>query len=90
MTISDARAACFEPVSQLPSVQFAEGVCFYLEPRDSQTDIFVTTMPKGTYVITYDLYVNNAGSFASGIATASSQYEPGIAARSAGSVLTVR
>lgn len=90
VTITDARAACFEPVSQLPSVQFAEGVCFYLEPRDSQTDIFVTTMPKGTYVITYDLYVNNAGSFASGIATASSQYEPGIAARSAGSVLTVR
>lgn len=90
VTITDARAACFEPVSQLPSVQYAEGVGFYLEPRDAQTDIFVSTMPKGTYVITYDLYVNNAGSFASGIATASSQYEPGITARSAGSILTVR
>lgn len=46
-------------------------------------------MPKGTYVVSYDLYVNNAGSFASGIATAASQYAPEITARSAGSVITV-
>ncbi len=90
VTITDDRAACFEPVNQLPSSQWSEGICFYLEPRDSRTSIFVTTMPKGTYVVTYDLYVNNAGSFASGIATIQSQYAPEITARSAGSLLTVK
>ncbi len=90
VAITDARAACFEPVDQLPSMQWSEGVCFYIEPRDSQTDIFITTMPKGTYILTYDVYVNNAGSFASGIATASSQYAPEITARSAGTVVEVK
>lgn len=89
VTITDDRAACFEPVSQLPGTQWSEGICFYMEPRDSRTSIFVTTMPKGTYVLTYDVYVNNAGHFASGIATIQSQYAPEITARSAGSVLTV-
>lgn len=90
VAITDARAACFEPVDQLPSMQWSEGVCFYIEPRDSQTDIFITTMPKGTYVLSYDVYVNNAGSFASGIATAASQYAPEITARSAGSEVEVK
>lgn len=90
VAITDARAACFEPVDQLPSMQWSEGVRFYIEPRDSQTDIFITTMPKGTYVLSYDVYVNNAGSFASGIATAASQYAPEITARSAGSEVEVK
>lgn len=89
VAITDDRAACFEPVDPLPGVQFQEGVPFYIEPRDSRTSIFITTMPKGTYVISYDLYVNNAGSFASGIATVASQYAPEITAHSAGSVITV-
>ncbi|MCM1028291.1 MAG: MG2 domain-containing protein [Alloprevotella sp.] len=90
VAITDERAACFEPVEQLPSAQYSEGVCFYLEPRDSRTSIFVSTMPKGTYVLSYDLYVNNAGSYASGIATAQSQYAPEIMARSVGQELSVK
>ncbi len=89
VAITDDRAACFEPVDQLPSTSMSEGVIFYIEPRDTRTSLFATTMPKGTYVVSYDLYVNNAGSFASGIATAASQYAPEITARSAGSVITV-
>lgn len=89
VAITDERAACFEPVNQLPHIQVSEGVTLYVEPRSSRTSIFVTTMPKGTYVVSYDLYVNNAGSFASGIAEAASQYAPEITARSAGSIITV-
>ncbi len=89
VTITDDRAACFEPVDPLPSMRFVEGVPLYMEPRDSRTSIFITTMPKGTFVISYDMYVNNAGSFASGIATVASQYAPDITAHSAGSVINV-
>lgn len=89
VTISDNRAACFEPVNQLPAPMWQDGVCFYTENRDAVTNIFVDTMPKGTYVLTYPLWVNNAGSFTTGIATAQSQYEPAITAHTGAEIINV-
>lgn len=89
VTIIDERPACFEPVEQLPEPIFAEGICFYRENRDSSTRIFIDHLPKGTYVLSYDMWVNNAGQFASGLATVQSQYAPQLSAHSAGSQLTV-
>lgn len=89
VTITDERAACFEPTEQLPKPIFAEGIFFYRENRDEATNIFVTNLPKGTYLLTYDMYVNNEGEFASGIATIQSQYAPQITAHSAGNHIIV-
>lgn len=89
VTITDERAACFEPTEQLPKPIFAEGIFFYRENRDEATNIFVTNLPKGTYLLTYDMYVNNEGEFASGIATIQSQYAPQITAHSAGNHIFV-
>jgi hypothetical protein len=49
----------------------------------------VNNLPKGTYLLTYDMYVNNEGKFASGIATIQSQYAPQITAHSAGNLLNI-
>ncbi len=89
MAINDDRAACFEPVEQLPHPLFAEGLVFYRENRNSSTNIFVSNMPKGTYLLEYELWVNNAGTFSSGIATIQSQYAPQLSAHSAGSTITI-
>ena len=89
VTVVDDRPACFEPVEQLPAPIFAEGIRFYRENRDTSTRLFITHLPKGTYVISYDMWVNNAGHFASGIATVQSQYAPQLTAHTAGSQLTV-
>lgn len=89
VTIVDNRAAFMEPVDQTPFTRFSEGVTFYMEPRDASTNIFVTTMPKGTYVLTYDVVANNAGSYASGIATVQCQQAAELTAHSAGSTLIV-
>lgn len=89
VAITDNRPACFEPVEQLPAPIYSDGVCFYRENRDSATNIFVTNMPKGTYQLTYDMWVNNAGQFASGIATLQSQYAPQLTAHSSGTILNV-
>lgn len=89
VTIRDNRAACFEPVNQLPAPVWQDGVCFYTENRDAVTNIFVDTMPKGTYVLTYPLWVNNAGRFTTGIATAQSQYEPAITAHTGAEIINV-
>ena len=89
VTISDERAACFEPIEQLPKPIFTEGIYFYRENRDEATNIFVTNLPKGTYLLSYDMYVNNEGEFSSGIATIQSQYAPQITAHSAGNMLNI-
>ncbi|MBD5241048.1 MAG: hypothetical protein HDS59_03080 [Barnesiella sp.] len=87
LAITDNRAACFEPVEQTPAPIWSDGICFYRENRDSSTNIFVEHLPKGTFVIEYEMWVNNSGEFASGIATAQSQYAPEITAHSAGKMI---
>lgn len=90
VTITDERAACLEPVDQLPGTIFSEGALFYRENRDSQTNLFIDYLPAGTYLLTYDMWVNNSGEFASGIATIQSQIAPALTAHSSGTVLRVR
>lgn len=88
VAISDERAACLEPVEQLPTPIFSEGLCFYRENRDAATNIFISSLPRGTYLLSYEMWVNNAGTFASGIATIQSQYAPVMTAHSSGRILT--
>lgn len=89
VAIIDERAACMEPVEQLPKPIYQEGLCFYRENGDSSTKIFIDHLPKGTYFLTYDLWVNNAGIFTNGIATVQSQYSPQITAHSGARKLVV-
>lgn len=89
VAITDDRGACFEPVDQTSVYDWREGNIIYRETRDSATNLFIPRVDKGTYVITYDVYANNAGSYASGIASLQCQYAPAITAHSAGAALTV-
>lgn len=89
VTLVDNRAATFEPVVQTPRPVYCDGLVFYLENRDAATNLFIDRMPKGQYVIEYEMNVNNAGTYSSGIATIQSQYAPEMTAHSAGSALTV-
>ena len=89
VSIVDDRAACFDPVEQLPQPIFTEGIYFYRENRDATTNIFVDHMPKGTYVISYELNTNNIGSYSSGIAKIQSQYAPNITAHSSGTTIDI-
>lgn len=89
VSIIDKRPATFEPVKQLPGWEWSEGVGFYRENRDSQTDLHVVYMTPGTYLLTYEMNVNLAGSFTSGVASIQSQYAPEISAHSGGEILKV-
>ena len=87
VAVTDQRPAAFEPVDQVPTYDWRDGIFMLRETRDAQTNIFVTGLPKGTFVIAYDVYVNNAGQFASGIATAQCLYAPQHVAHSAGAIV---
>ncbi|MGM9840882.1 MAG: alpha-2-macroglobulin family protein [Candidatus Limisoma sp.] len=87
VAVTDQRPAAFEPVDQVPTYDWRDGIFMLRETRDAQTNIFITGLPKGTFVIAYDVYVNNAGQFASGIATAQCLYAPQHVAHSAGTIV---
>lgn len=87
--LTDNRAAAFEPVDQLPGYIFSESTAFYRENRDASTNMFIDWLPKGTYILSYELNVNNSGEFTSGLATIQSQYAPALSAHSSGTVYKI-
>lgn len=89
VTVVDNRAATMEPVVQTPRPVYCDGLVFYLENRDAATNLFTSRLTKGQYIIEYEMFVNNAGVYSSGIATVQSQYTPEMTAHSAGRQLHV-
>lgn len=89
VTVKDERGSCFEPVDKLSGYRYADRTCYYLEIKDSETNIFFTSLDKGTHVISYDVFVTAPGKYSVGIATAQCQYAPQVTAHSAGSVAKV-
>lgn len=89
VVIKDERAACLEPVDQKSVYDWSRGLGIYRETRDSATNIFIDWMPKGSYIVTYDAYVNNSGHYASGLAALQCQYALQMTAHSEGTTLTI-
>ena len=78
-----------QPESQLTSYTLENGLWILRETRDSATNFYITHLPKGQYIISYDVYADRDGEYSTGIATAQSQYYPMITAHSAGCVVKV-
>ncbi len=90
VTVTDERASCFEPVDQISGYRYADRAYYYLETKDSTTNLFFSYLGKGTKIISYDVYVTAPGEYNAGIATAQCQYSPQIAAHSAGKTVVVK
>ena len=88
VTMTDERAACFEPVDQLSGYRSEDNTWFYQETKDTQTNVFINGLRKGTHIIGYDVWVTNPGEFTSGIATIQCQYAPQLTTHSAGKTIT--
>lgn len=89
VTLTDERAACFEPVDKTSGYKIADNNYYYLETKDSNSNIFFARLAKGTHIISYDVYVTAPGFYNAGIATAQCQYAPQVTAHSAGQAITV-
>ena len=89
VAVTDPRAACLEPADQLSGYTSSDGVWYYREVRNAQTNLFIPYLSKGTHVINYECYVDRDGEYTLGVAQAQSQYAPVITAHSAGESLKV-
>ncbi|WP_284651707.1 carboxypeptidase-like regulatory domain-containing protein [Flavobacterium terrisoli] len=74
--LKDMRASCFEPVDVLSRYFWKDGTGYYMSTKDAATHLFFDRLNKGTYVIEYDIRVNNKGDFSNGITTIESMYAP--------------
>ncbi len=88
--LKDLRASCFEPVDVLSSRKRQNNLSFYQSTKDVATHFFFDQIRKGNYVLDYELRVNNAGTFASGISTLQSMYAPEFSGHSKGSTVQVK
>lgn len=88
--IRDCRGAFMQPKEQLTQYEVNDGVWVLRETRRSATNFYLTRLPKGSYILTYDVYADRDGEYSTGIATAQSQYYPMITAHSAGALITVK
>jgi hypothetical protein len=89
LIITDDRAATFMPKEQLAKFTFTGGIFAYRENRNAVTNLYLSYLPKGTHVIDYEMTVNNAGEFASGLATVTCVQAPELTAHSSGTRLKV-
>ncbi len=74
--LKDMRASCFEPVNVLSEYKYKDRLGYYISTKDAATHFFFDRIDKGTYVIEYDIRVNNYGEFSNGITTIESMYAP--------------
>ena len=74
--LKDMRASCFEPIDVISDYNWKNGLGFYKSTKDMATHFFFDQIKKGTYVLEYDIRVNNLGDFSNGITTIQSMYAP--------------
>ena len=82
--LKDLRAAAFEPVDVLSGYKRSDGLSYYKSTRDTATHFFFDRINKGSYILEYELKVNNAGNFSPGISTMQSMYAPEFSGNSGG------
>ena len=74
--LKDMRASCFEPINVISQYDWEGELSYYISTKDAATHFFFDKINKGTYVIEYDIRVNNIGNFSNGITTIESMYAP--------------
>ena len=74
--VKDERAACMEPVDVISGYHWMNGLGYYQRTKDSSTSFYMDQLRKGTYTLSYEVYVNMAGTYQEGAATIQSVYAP--------------
>ncbi len=79
--VKDQRASGTEPADVLSGYHWND-IGYYQVTRDVSSNFFIDYMPMGSHRITYLLYVQQAGEYSTGIATAQCMYAPEFIANS--------
>lgn len=87
--IQDQIGSFMQRSEQLTEYKAQDGIWMLMEPRTSTTNFYITSLPKGKHILSYEVIADRDGEYSSGIAAAQSLYYPFISAHSAGMMVTL-
>jgi hypothetical protein len=87
--MKDMRASCMEPVNVLSGYKWQDGLGYYESTKDVSTDFFFSSLPRGTYVFEYPVFVSQIGNFSNGVTSIECMYAPKFAFHSEGNRVNV-
>lgn len=76
LELKDPRCAAMEPVSTASGWQWNGGLSYYLAVTNAAQTLYIDRLNKGNYVVEYDMYVNNAGTYVTAPTTIQCLYAP--------------
>ena len=82
--VKDLRAAGIEPIEQLSSYEYHDGMRYYQSSTDVDTEFFIDFLPKGIHQLEYSMFVTKEGNLSNGYALIQCQYAPEFGAYSDG------
>ena len=87
--IKDMRASAFEPTEVLSKHRHQNGTWYFQSTKDASVDLFFDFIPKGTYQVSYGLFVTHSGNFSNGICSVECMYAPQFTSHTAGMSIVV-
>lgn len=91
VVVSMPRPAGMEPAEQISGYFIGDSRLYiYREVTDTETRLYITSLPAGTYIIDIPEYALSAGDYAVPAVTVQSQYNPTVTATSAGSRIVIK
>lgn len=83
ITVQDPRPAVFQPELQLSGYRRSGGLGMYADNVAGGTNFFISSLPRGTWHVTYDCQVVSSGAYVYPSTRVQSQYQPAVQARTA-------
>ena len=87
--LKDGRPGCLEPVSTASGWHWNSGLSYYSAVRNASNSFYINRLDKGKYIVEYDLFVTNPGTFTVPASTIQCLYAPEFRANSEGRTLRV-
>lgn len=90
--VKDMRAASFEPLSTNAGFRYNihDALSYYVVPGNASNMFYIDRLNRGSYVIEYDVYAEQEGTFSSGIVSAQCMYAPEFRSTASSSPVTVK
>ena len=76
LELIDGRPSCVEPLSTRAGWCWNQGLRYYVEVKNTATHCYINRLEKGKYVVEYEVYVTNPGTFLAGPVTMQCMYAP--------------
>ena len=76
LELKDPRSASMEPVDTRSGWHWNGGLSYYCAVTNAAQTLYIDRLNKGKYVVEYDMFVNNAGTYVAAPTTIQSVYAP--------------